>query len=65
MRKEAHNAVINGPSLPPAAETFDVSVVADADKDNLFHGGRNPGLYKDDDVVDVEVVNHSPFLAGY
>jgi len=57
------------PSLPPAEQTLDVSVVVDENQGRMYHHHHHhevgEGSYYDADVVDVEVVNHSPFMAGY
>jgi hypothetical protein len=64
MRNATQNVVSNGPSLPAAEDSFEVSVVMD-DEDSVYQRELASTQYTDADVVDVEVVNHSPFLAGY
>ena len=65
MSNASQQEVKSGPSLPPAEETFEVSVVTDDDRGNMYRGELAPVEYVHADVVDVEVVQHSPFLSGY
>lgn len=66
MSNASPKEVQSGPSLPPAEESFDVSVVMDEDQGtNMYSHELAPGDCIHADVVDVEVVMHSPFLAGY
>lgn len=65
MKKATHNAARSVPSLAGAEEAFEVSVVTDEAQHTIYHRGLASAQYMDADVVDVEVVNHSPFLAGY
>ena len=65
MSNVSQQEVKSSPSLPPSEETFEVSVVMDDDQGHMYNGELAPVEYIHADVVDVEVVKHSPFLAGY